>query len=212
MRFLRPCQLRVRVANESETVLHWAFRFLFVEVGVEAIGVVVGCKLLSSPMLLLLMQPLLLRSLKCSIKLVQPAIAQESLPPSLCWLLQASDIFFFYGFLRSCGSIDPAKKIHIKKQQAREYCSTGFCWGRWSIPRPPLDQEKALKALTQMSLAGLLVVFPCLSLSLCLITRSLQLSHLPDTPVELRFGSITCERTHCFPAFSDASPAIFINF
>jgi len=62
--------------------------------------------LLLQPMLLmLLLLLLLLRSLKCSIKLVQPAIAQA--PPSLS-LLRGNDNFVFMAFYG--GSIDPAEK------------------------------------------------------------------------------------------------------
>jgi len=129
--FRATCQLRVRVANESETVGHWAFRFLFI---------VVGRKLLSSPMLLLL-QPmllmlLLLRSLKCSIKLVQPAIAQA--PPSLS-LLRGNDNFVFMAFYG--GSIDPAEKRLAR--ETSELVLPGNAKGTWPKPlRKPLSCPK----------------------------------------------------------------------
>lgn len=123
--FWRPWQLRVRVANESETVGHRAFRFLFI---------VVGCKLLSCCCWLQVVScklpTLLLAILKCSIKLVQSAIAQEPQPSRL--LLGGSDIFVFYGFLQQWQQQRqhwPCRtKILAKKQQqhARENAATGF--------------------------------------------------------------------------------------
>jgi len=61
--------------------------------------------LLLQPMLMMLLLLLLLRSLKCSIKLVQPAIAQARLSLSL---LRGNDNFVFMAFYG--GSIDPAEK------------------------------------------------------------------------------------------------------
>lgn len=149
--FVRPCQLRVRVANESETVGHWAFRFLFIVVGC--------CKLLSSPMLLLLLLRLilllllrlmlLLRSLKCSTKLVHPAIAQATLS---FLLLHVNDNLVFMAFYD--GSIDPAEKYIQKKNKnqrknaklvrARENFWNWF--SAWQMPERHVAKS-AMKAL-----------------------------------------------------------------
>jgi len=86
--------------------------------------------LLLQPMLLML---LLLRSLKCSIKLVQPAIAQA--PPSLS-LLRGNDNFVFMAFYG--GSIDPAEKRLAR--ETSELVLPGNAKGTWPKPlRKPLS-------------------------------------------------------------------------